>query len=347
METFTPRGHIFGPILPAFMLKEQNISLGAKVLYSLLCNYASDKDHCWPSQTLLARELGHSVSSVKNWLAELKRARLIAVRRCAYRSSVYVLLRPQNLPAASATNRTGREELPHNSQNLATAYEPKSGYLNNKKKKKKRNTSIPPLPPSASAKASCAAHASRIKSRGGGDFLSANSIFERLWQAYPRKEAKELARAAWHRLWRYRQLPALDVLLAALDRFRASTVWLKEHGRFIPQLVNWLKGQRWQDAAPDVAAYTPEEKAEKRLTTAFDEQEKRRRAAEHEKTARLRPAFEAFLARFADGQSKRGPAWGLWCLLHEKGKAPQAAQVEHIGMGVLEFLKNHRMAVAL
>lgn len=339
METFTPKGQIVGPILPAFVLKEQNISLGAKVLYSLLCNYAFDKDHCWPSQTLLARELGHSVSSVKNWLAELKRARLIAVRRCAYRSSVYVLLRPQSLLAASATSRTGREELPHNSQNLAT-YEPKSGYLNNKKKK--RNTSIPPLPPT-SAKASCAAHASRTKSRGGGDFLSANAVFERLWQAYPRKEAKELARATWHRLWRYRQLPALDVLLAALDRFRASVAWLKEHGRFIPQLVNWLKGQRWQDAVPDAAAYTPEKKAENfRSTAAFDEQEKRRRAAGHEKTARLRPAFEAFLARFGDGQKNRGPAWGLWCLLHEKGKAPQAAQVENVDMGVMEFLKNHK-----
>lgn len=338
METFTPKGQLSGPILPAFVLKEQNISLGAKVLYSLLCNYASDKDHCWPSQTLLARDLGHSVSSVKNWLSELKRARLIAVRRCAYRSSVYVLLRPQSLPAASATSRTGLEELPHNSQNLAT-YEPKSGYINNCKK---RNINIPPFPPSATAP--CAVSTSQNRKRGGGDFLFANSIFEKFWQAYPRKEAKELARAVWHRLWRYRQLPALDVLLAALDRFRASAAWLKEHGRFIPQLVNWLKGQRWQDAAPMDAPFTPEEKAEKlRLTTAFDEQEKRRRAAQHEKTAQLRPAFEAFLARFADGQRNRGPAWGLWCLLHEKGKAPQAAQVENVDMGVMAFLQRQKM----
>ena len=56
METFIPRGRITGPILPSFVLRE-NISPGAKMLYALLCNHASDKDHCWPSHRFLAQEL--------------------------------------------------------------------------------------------------------------------------------------------------------------------------------------------------------------------------------------------------------------------------------------------------
>ena len=60
METFAPKGKIFGPILPQFIL-EKRITLGAKVMYALLCNYASEKDHCWPSHATLASRLSCSI----------------------------------------------------------------------------------------------------------------------------------------------------------------------------------------------------------------------------------------------------------------------------------------------
>ena len=90
METFAPKGKIFGPILPQFIL-EKRTTLGAKVMYALLCNYASEKDHCWPSHATLASRLSCSISSVKNYLAELVRENLIAIRKEHYRSSVYYL----------------------------------------------------------------------------------------------------------------------------------------------------------------------------------------------------------------------------------------------------------------
>ena len=73
MKTFVPRGNIYGPILPQFIL-EKPVSLGAKIMYALLCNYASEKDHCWPPHATLAAKLSCSVSSVKNYLAELVKA---------------------------------------------------------------------------------------------------------------------------------------------------------------------------------------------------------------------------------------------------------------------------------
>lgn len=88
MATFAPKGKIYGPILPEFVLKK-SITAGAKLMYALLCNYASDKDHCWPSHATLAERLSCSVSSIKNYLTELSRENLIAVRRERYRSSVY------------------------------------------------------------------------------------------------------------------------------------------------------------------------------------------------------------------------------------------------------------------
>lgn len=333
METFIPRGRITGPILPSFVLRE-NISPGAKMLYALLCNHASDKDHCWPSHRFLAQELGYCVSSIKNWLGELVRARLLAIRRAAYRSSTYVLLRPRTGAASTASAVPVRRETNFDYPQA------NFGYRNNSRKNLEK---LPPYPPTAERHDGGQGYGPSRK-RGGGDFLSANSIFERLWAVYPRKEAKELARSAWHRLWRHGEVPALDVLLGALDRFRASVSWNKEHGRFVPQFVNWLRGRRWLDEAPEAPASPAGEQA----TTPEQAQDIRRCMKRLEDQHRAdpaleaaRPAFEAFLSRFADGQRKRGPAWGLWSLLHRQGKAPHAEQVE-TDMSILDFLTQWR-----
>ena len=64
---------------------------------ALLCDYASEKDNYWPSQETLAKRLSCSISSVKNYLAELIREKFIFIRREQYRSSVYYLLHPEEL----------------------------------------------------------------------------------------------------------------------------------------------------------------------------------------------------------------------------------------------------------
>ena len=330
METFIPRGRITGPILPSFVLREK-LSPGAKMLYALLCNHASDKDHCWPSHKFLAQEMGYSVSSIKNWLGELTSARLLTIHRTAYRSSTYVLLRPR------AGAASGISSAPARGQSNFGYPQANFGYRNNSRKNLEK---LPPLPPKNRATPSRATPA-RVK-RGGGDFLSANSIFERLWAVYPRKEAKELARSAWHRLWRHGEIPALDVLLGALDRFRASVSWNKEHGRFVPQLVNWLRGRRWLDEVPEAQASPVGEQATTPEKTEQVQRCMKRLEDQHRADPALeaaRPAFEAFLSRFDDGQRKRGPAWGLWSLLHRQGKAPHAGEAD-TAMGILDFLKD-------
>jgi len=45
--------------------------------------------------------------------------------------------------------------------------------------------------------------------------------------------------------------PPLDVLLAALEQFKASPDWTKDAGRFIPHGSSWLNGRRWEEMEPD------------------------------------------------------------------------------------------------
>ena len=138
METFAPKGNIHGSILPRFVL-QKSITPGAKIMYAILCDYAADNDRCWPSQATLAKRLSCSISSVKNYLAEPVREKLISIRQEQYRSSVYYLLCPEELIKNQGTKITRK-------QSETPSYEPKSDYLNTLNKQRKEN---PPFPPCA------------------------------------------------------------------------------------------------------------------------------------------------------------------------------------------------------
>lgn len=335
---FAPKGKIFGPILPSFVLRLR-ISQGAKIMYALLCNFAGEKDRCWPSQGTLADGMGCSVNTIKNYIRELQEAGLLAICHGRFRSLTYVLLQPTELRRAADTVPAA----PAPASQPKVAYEePTFGYRNNLTK---INTNYPPTPKPPTAKEPPVMRHPRR--RGVGDFIFANMDFESVWNAYPRKEAKELARAVWHRLVRNGQLPGLDVLIAALDKFKASAMWRKEHGRFVPQLVNWLKGQRWLDELPSSPAA---------VTDNTDDNDAKVRAWEAAQVARqqadpdletARPQFEAFISRFRDTRL-RGPAWGLWTLLHKTGRAPQAHDVADASASSspLDFLKQWRRCAA-
>ena len=139
METFVPKGNIHGPILPQFVLRK-SITFGAKTMYALLCDYAADKDHCWPSQATLAKRLSCSISSIKNYLAELVREKLISVKREQDRS--YYLLRPEERIEKQVSKFVRK-------QPEAGSYELKSGYITTLSKQQKK-LPLPPVEPETS-----------------------------------------------------------------------------------------------------------------------------------------------------------------------------------------------------
>lgn len=66
--------------------------------------------------------------------------------------------------------------------------------------------------------------------------------FDRFWDAYPRKEGKQKARAAFEKAD-----VSIDVLLEAIDRQKRTNQWRKDNGQFIPHPATWLNGKRWED----------------------------------------------------------------------------------------------------
>jgi len=67
--------------VPNHILRNQNISQGAKNVYSLFLSYAWHDDFCFPGQEKLAEHCGSSKRSVVTWLQELQDKGLVEVTR--------------------------------------------------------------------------------------------------------------------------------------------------------------------------------------------------------------------------------------------------------------------------
>ena len=309
-------------------------------MYALLCNYASDNDRCWPSQAKLAARLSCSVSSVKKYLAELVGIKLVHVRREQYRSSVYYMLEPAHMKGNSseATKSDSQAAKPTCRQADSACPQPKVGYINTLNKQ--REIQNPPLPPVRSALPDGAPSPLPSVSAGGGVSVS---DFERAWELYPKKEAKGLARSAWLRLQREGLLPPLSRIESSIRHFMTLETWQREQGRFVPQMSNWLRGQRWLDASVMAAAKETEtaQRAADALQTMQREEENRKTVQDKEREA-LRPCFDAFAEKFQihDKPWIRPMAFGLWMHLHEKHRAPTPSDVpDDNQLGISDFLQ--------
>lgn len=340
METFIPKGNLSGFIMPEFVLK-LSITHGAKIMYSILCWHAYEKDHCWPSYSSLAKRMGCSINSIKNYFAELVKVNLVAIKRVSYHSSHYFLLKPADELMKSEKEKyasgTCKNELVSNPSKFdadPSKFDdnpPNSGYLNNTNETRKE------IPTQNPARQTVNAVPQNETGMGVGDSFS---DFEKVYEAYPRKEAKGLAKTAWRNLVRENSLPLLSVILNAIERFKNSTNWQRENGRFIPHLSNFLKGERWNDPLPDeeVKAQVQKQQNMEREKKRLEEEAQKAKEYE-EKKAKVSPLFEAFAAKFSE-EFHRPMVFGIWLYLFRKGMAPMAADVpEDNNLDIYAFIK--------
>lgn len=68
------------------------------------------------------------------------------------------------------------------------------------------------------------------------------SGFDKFWSAYPNRVGKPKAVDAWNR-----KKPDLDLVLAAIAKWKGSEQWTKDGGRFIPHPTTWLNREGWND----------------------------------------------------------------------------------------------------
>ena len=74
-------------------------------------------------------------------------------------------------------------------------------------------------------------------------------LFDRFWNAYPKKKAKGHALTAFKKL--RPDGGTVEKMLAALEWQVKTEEWRKDGGQYIPYPATWLNGRRWEDA-PDI-----------------------------------------------------------------------------------------------
>jgi hypothetical protein len=91
--------HGFDPVsahgftqVPNVILRDQTLSLGAKMTYAVLLSYAWQKDSCFPGQEKLAEDMGAGRRSIIRFMEELIQAGYVQkVRRGLGKTNVYIL----------------------------------------------------------------------------------------------------------------------------------------------------------------------------------------------------------------------------------------------------------------
>lgn len=67
--------------VPNFILKDPQISVGAKIAYAMFLSYAWHNDSCFPGQDRLAEDMGLTRVRVTQLIAELEKAGLVTIQR--------------------------------------------------------------------------------------------------------------------------------------------------------------------------------------------------------------------------------------------------------------------------
>ena len=68
--------------------------------------------------------------------------------------------------------------------------------------------------------------------------------FDLFWKAYPRKVGKDYAKTCWKKK---KGKPAIEVIVAAVEKWKADQRWKDDGGRYIPNPATWINQGRWED----------------------------------------------------------------------------------------------------
>lgn len=85
-----------------------------------------------------------------------------------------------------------------------------------------------------------------VSARNKAEVISYEEIaFNEFWSAYPKKVNKKGCYKSFCKIKNLKQ--EMPLIMAALERFKASKGWQKDNGQFIPHPTTWINQERWKD----------------------------------------------------------------------------------------------------
>lgn len=224
-------------------------------LFKALIRHTRDNNHCWPSLAYLANSIGVTPRTLQNQLGLLVQIGMVRVERRPGQSSLYsvnpeVMAFVRNMPSANAANprKVFRGAEPATHEKFSGTHEKFSPECINKEEFKNS-----PLPPTATDQITPPPSAVCLKEERGAFSPSgkkeqrsqAYAEFERVWQSWPIKQAREVAMRTFLQLRHARRLPSVEIIVSVIERHaQEDSRWRR--GK-IPMLHRWLREGRWLD----------------------------------------------------------------------------------------------------
>ncbi len=269
MKVFEPRQalRVEDKFFPNFFFNGRSrLTPSARHIYSCLYSSKSSRPGWRPLQTDLAVATGYSVRTVQTRLKELEAQGYIVIHRPESGAMSYLTY---ELLVHEAMSDMEMVESHADTKSFPAAGETISPHLMKDIKENKRINS--PLSPLSCGRAAGVVGPLPEKRVERGDsspagcptpFLSGREQvkraarcrpsrpeptddFDRLWAAWPNRQAEKPARRLFNALRRRGRLPALSALLSTIQRFQAEdSAWKRN---YVPRLDNWLRDERWFD----------------------------------------------------------------------------------------------------
>ena len=111
LETLDPVAQGGFTQVPNFILKNPELSVGAKVAYAMFLSYAWYNESCFPGQERLAGDMGVTRVRVTQLIAELEAMGLVSVQRRGQGKTNIYTIHFQVKPKLQAGGQTSRGKL--------------------------------------------------------------------------------------------------------------------------------------------------------------------------------------------------------------------------------------------
>lgn len=242
-------------IIPKAVMCDPALSVGAKALYSYFCSYAGAGDSCFPSQSIICRDLNISAGSFAKYLKALTDGGYIDVEQKKengrFSHNVYHILHDISpppctklpYPKISDTEKTVYQNLETKNNSLKI-----NKLLNNNSEILLKNNKgeLDKPPASAVAKQKTETYA---------------EAFDALWESYPRKIGKKRAFDAYKKA--IKSGTTDEAIADGIERYRQYVESRKFEEKYIKQGSTWFVGECWNDEYEISARQlTPDEERE-------------------------------------------------------------------------------------
>lgn len=213
-------------VIPASVRYDNELKPNEKLLYGEITSLTNKNNECWAKNNYFASLYDVDTSTISRWISHLKEKGYIEVK-IVYKENTKEIEKRIIKIIGIPINQSFNTYLPNNQEVLN---EKSKGYTQKSqegidKKIKENNTSI------------------------NNTSINIKEIykekFDVFWKEYPKKINKFKTEE-----WFKKNNPndnLFNLIITKLKKFKDSSDWKKDNGKYIPYPTTWLNQKRWED----------------------------------------------------------------------------------------------------